>query len=125
MRHDIKVFIATYPTCQQMKDLHHHPAGLLQPLPIPEQVFEEIAMDFVTCLPASRGKTTIMTVVDILSKYSHFIPLPATFTALTIAEAFVAYIIKLHGPPKSIVTNRDPHFLHVFWKELNRLQGTF
>ncbi|XP_070001858.1 uncharacterized protein [Nicotiana sylvestris] len=84
-------------TNQQMKDLHHHPAGLLQPLPIPEQVFEEIAMDFVTCLPASRGKTTIMTVVDILSKYSHFIPLPATFTALTIAEAFVAYIIKLHG----------------------------
>lgn len=124
IRHDIKVFIATCPTCQQMKDLHHYPAGLLQTLPIPEQVFEEITMDFATCLPLSRGKTTIITIVDKLLKYGHFIPFPTTFTALTVAEAFVSPIIKLHGPPKSIVTNRDPCFLHVLWKELNRLQRT-
>lgn len=124
MRRDIKVFIASCQVCQQMKDHHHHPAGLLQPLPIPEQVFEEITMDFVTCLPPSRGKTTIMAVVDRLSKYGHFVPLPATFTALTVAEAFIAHILKLHGPPKSIVTDRDPRFLHGFWQELHRLQGT-
>ncbi|XP_019256273.1 PREDICTED: uncharacterized protein LOC109234659 [Nicotiana attenuata] len=123
MRHDVKVFVASCSICQQMKDLHHHPAGLLQPLPILDQVSEEITMDFITCLPSSRGKTTIMTVVDRLSKYGNFIPLPATFTAITVAKAFVAHIVKLHGPPKSIVTDRDPRFLHSFWQELNRLQG--
>ncbi|WMV35100.1 hypothetical protein MTR67_028485 [Solanum verrucosum] len=124
MCHGVKVFIASCQICQQMKDHHHHPAGLLLPLPIPEQVFEEITMDFVTCFPPSRDKTTIMTVVDRLSKYGHFVPLPATFTALTVVEAFVAHILKLHGTPKSIVTDRDPRFLHVFWQELYRLQGT-
>lgn len=98
MLHDVKVFIASCPTCQQMNDVHHHPAGLLQSLSIPEQVFEEIDMDFITCLPPSRGKTTIITVVDRLSKYAHFIPLPGSFSAITVAEAFISHILKLHGP---------------------------
>ncbi|WMV51994.1 hypothetical protein MTR67_045379 [Solanum verrucosum] len=107
-----------------MKDMNRNPAGLLQPLPIPNVVFEEIAMDFITCLPSSKGKATIMTVVDRLSKYGHFIPLPSTFTAHSVALAFVVNVIKLHGPPHVIVTDRDPRFLYSFWQEINRLQGT-
>lgn len=76
-----------------MKDTHIHPAGLLQPLPIPGHVFEDIAMDFVTCLPSSKGKTTIMTVVDRLSKYGHFISFLSTFCTNTVAEAFVVRVI--------------------------------
>ncbi|PHT77527.1 putative LRR receptor-like serine/threonine-protein kinase [Capsicum annuum] len=124
MRKDIQTFVAACQICQQMKDSHLHPAGLLQPLLIPDQVFKDIAMDFDTCLPSSKGKTTIMTVVDRLTKYGHFIPLPSTFSTHTVAEAFVVGIIMLHGPPHSIVTDCDPRFLHSFWQEINRLQGS-
>lgn len=71
MRRDVQSFVATCQTCQQMKDTHLHPAGLLQPLPIPDQVFEDITMDFVTCLPGSRRKMTIMIVIDHLTKYGN------------------------------------------------------
>lgn len=124
MRHDVQIFVAACQICQQMKDSHLHPTGLLQPLPIPDQVFEDIAMDFITCLPSSKGKTTIMIVVDRLTKYGHFIQLPSTFSTHTVAEAFVVGIIRLHGPPRTIVTDRDPRFLHLFWQEIHRLQGS-
>lgn len=107
-----------------MKDIHHHPTGLLQPLPIPDLVFEGIAMDFIMCLPISKGKPTIMTVVDCLTKYGHFIPLPSTFSTELVAETFVVGIIRLHGHPRTIVTDHDPRFLHTFWQEINCLQGT-
>ncbi|WMV39249.1 hypothetical protein MTR67_032634 [Solanum verrucosum] len=109
---------------QRFKDRNQLPASLLQPLSIPYMGFEEITMDFITCLPSSKGKTTIITVVDRLSKYGHFIPLPSTFSAHIVAQAFVIHIIKLYGPPRTIVTDRDPRFLHTFWQEINRLQGT-
>lgn len=97
-----------------MKDSHLHPAGLIQPLPISDEVVEDIAMDLITFLPSSKGKTTIMTVVTCLTKYDHFIPLPSTFLSHTVAEAFVVGIIRLYGPPRTIVTDRDPRFLHSF-----------
>lgn len=124
MKSDVKVFIASCQICQQMKDLHHHPAGLLQPLPIPELVFEDIAMDFITCLPSSKGKATILTVVDHLSKYGHFIPLPSPFTAESVVAMFVGKVIRLHGHLRTTVTDRDPRFIHSFWQEIHRLQGT-
>jgi len=81
-------------------------------------------MDFISCLPSSKRRSTIMRVLDCLSKYVHFIPLALTFTTNTVAEGFVTQIICLHGPPCSIVTERDPRFLHSFWQEINILQGT-
>lgn len=71
---DVKSLVTTCQICQQMKDTNLHPATLLQFLPIPNQIFEDIAMDFITCLPSSKGKFTILTVVDRLTKYDHFIP---------------------------------------------------
>lgn len=69
-------------------------------------------MDFITCLPSSRGKSTILTVVDRLSKYGHFIPLPPSLSAQLVAETFVVAIILLHIPHRSIMTDRDPkHFI--------------
>lgn len=124
MRKDVKTYVAACQIYQQMKSSCALPVGLLQPLTIPEMVFEDITMDFITCLPGSKGKATIMTVIDRLSKYGHFIPLAAIFTTQTVAEAFVIHILKLHGAPRSIISDRDPRFLHSFWKELHRLQGT-
>lgn len=81
-------------------------------------------MDFITHLPSSLGKTSIMVVVDRLSKYSHFITLPPSFTAESVAKAFVKEIVKLHGFPQAIVSDRDTIFMSAFWQELFRLQGT-
>ncbi|WVZ95735.1 hypothetical protein U9M48_041462 [Paspalum notatum var. saurae] len=80
-------------------------------------------MDFIEGLPRVNGKTVILTVVDRLSTFAHFIPLAHPYTATTVAHAFFAEIVRLHGIPDSIVSDRDPVFTSAFWRELFRLSG--
>ena len=89
--------------------------GLLQPLSIPSQRWEEVSMDFITGLPKSEGKNVIMMVVERLTKYAHFCSLLHPFKASTFATAFMETIQKLHGNPKIIVSDRDPIFTRNFW----------
>lgn len=79
MRKSVKTFIQTYDICQRAKVPTTHPAGLLQPLPIPNQIWEDISMDFICGLPLVKGYSVIMVVVDRLSKYGHFLPLRPDF----------------------------------------------
>lgn len=81
MRKDVAEYIKKCQVCQRAKSLQTHPNGLLSPLPIPAQVWEDIAMDFITGLPVHKGFSVIMVVVDRLSKYGHFIPLHASYTS--------------------------------------------
>ena len=75
-------------------------------------------MDFVEALPKVNGKSVILTVVDCFSKFAHFVPLSHPYTAASVAKVFFQEIVRLHGLPSSIVSDRDPVFTSAFWKEL-------
>lgn len=94
------------------------PPGLLQPLPIPDEAWSSIGMDFVSGLPKSDGKKVIMVVVDRLTKYAHFLSLSHPFKAKDVAQIFLDNIYKLHGLPQTIISDRDPIFTSNFWREL-------
>ena len=91
---------------------------------MPTAVWTDIGLDFVEALPRVGGKSIILTVVDRFSKYCHFIPLTHPYTAESVAQVFFAEIVRLHGVPQSIVSDRDPVFTSFFWRELMRLIGT-
>jgi hypothetical protein len=122
MRRVVQDFVRACATRQRYKSEHLHPTGLL-PLPIPTAVWADIGLDFVEALPHVRGKSVILTVVDRFSKYCHFIPLAHPYSAELAAQAFFTDIVHLHGMPQSMVSDRDPVFTSMFWKELMRLMG--
>ncbi|RVW48758.1 Transposon Tf2-8 polyprotein [Vitis vinifera] len=124
MRRSVHQYVAACDVCQKAKAETMSPAGLLQPLPIPCQVWDDITMDFIDGLPRSDGKTSIMVVVDRLSKSAHFIAIAHPYTAKTLANKFVEGVVKLHGMPRSIISDRDPVFISNFWQEFLKLSGT-
>ena len=116
--------MASCNVCQRNKYDLHSPSGLLQPLSISDKVWDDIGLDFIGGLPVSEGKTSIMVVVDRLAKHGHFFALSHLYTAKKIAEVFVSGVMKLHGVPISIISDRDPIFVSLFWREIFKLQGT-
>ncbi|GAU37779.1 hypothetical protein TSUD_158600 [Trifolium subterraneum] len=122
MSKDILNFVKNCGVCQKNKfDLAASP-GLLQPLPIPNQVWTDISMDFIEGLPPSAGKHVIFVVVDRLKKYAHFMALAHPYTAVDVAQVFLDNVFKLHGLPESITSDRDSIFLSSFWNAFFKLQ---
>jgi hypothetical protein len=92
--------------------------GLLQPLPIPEQKWEIISMDFIIGLPRVQGRDYIFVVVDKLTKFAHFFSIPTDYKAIQVVELFFREVFRLHGLPRQIVSDRYGHFINAFWQEL-------
>lgn len=124
MLKDVKAFVRNCSTCQQVKHITRKSAELLQPIPIPTGIWEDFPMDFVTHLPSSHGFTVVFVVVDRFFKGVHLGALPTHFTAFKVANLFLNTVCKLHGFPRSIISDRDPIFISFFWRELFRLSGT-
>lgn len=80
-------------------------------------------MDFVVGLPNSRGYSVIFVIVDRLSKYGHFVPLRENFSSTSVAEAFVAHVVKLHGVPKTIANDHNKVFTSHFKQHLFHNMG--
>jgi len=123
MNNVVQDYVKKCDVCQRQKYLAMSLTGLLQPLNVPNQVWEDVSLDFVTGLPRSKGYEAILVVVYRLSKYSHFILLKQPYTAKRVAKVFANEVVWLHDIPKSIVSDRDPIFLSNFWKELFKVQG--
>ncbi len=116
MSSDNKEFVSACSVCVRNKSSHRAPAGLLRPLPIPHRPWSHIAVDFVTGLPPSEGNTTILTIVDWLSKAVHYIPLPKFPSAMETADLLVQHVFRLHGIPQDVVSDRGPQFTLRVWK---------
>ncbi|KAL0536641.1 hypothetical protein IC582_025599 [Cucumis melo] len=125
MKREVAEFVSKCLVCQQVKAPRQKPAGLLQPLSIPEWKWENVSMDFITGLPRTlRGFTVIWVVVDRLTKSAHFVPVKSTYTASKWAQLYMSEIVRLHGVPVSIVSDRDARFTSKFWKGLQTAMGT-
>ena len=124
LREDVLDFVRSCPECQLAKPRSDRPYGTMMPLPIPEDVWQDISMDLITNLTKSNNCTSIFVIVDRFSKMSHFIPLPQQADAPVLAQVFIDNIVKLHGLPRSIVSDRDPRFVSSFWREMFSILDT-
>ena len=117
-------YVATCDECQRNKPSQRATPGLLMPLPLPERPCQAWTQDAVTGLPMTkRGHDAIQVYVERLCKLKHFAAGRATDGAVELAASFVHTVVRLHGIPETIVSDRDPRFTAHFYAELTRLLG--
>ena len=125
MKREIAQFVNECDACRRVKAEHQRPAGLLQPLAIPEWKFDHIEMDFVTGFPKSkRGNDAIFVVIDKLTKVAHFLPIKESITAAQLAELYTSRIVSLHGILQLISSDRGSIFTSKFWDSFQKAMGT-
>ncbi|KAJ9557799.1 hypothetical protein OSB04_012413 [Centaurea solstitialis] len=125
MKLDVASYVEKCVTCLQVKAEHQKPYGSLQPLEIPEWKWEHITMDFVTKLPRTlRGHDTIWVIVDRLTKIAHFLEMRETLPMDKLAKLYINEVVRRHGVPLSIVSDRDSRFTSRFWDGLQEGLGT-
>lgn len=116
MRVDLeKAYIPACETCQMNKSLTFRPSGPLHPLPIPNQRFSSIAIDFVGPLPEDEGFDYLATITGRLGADIKLIPCKMPVTAEEFAKLFIDHWVLDNGCPLEIVSNRDRRFLSKFW----------
>ena len=125
MARDVREYVRTCDQCQRNKPPGGKTRGLLQPLPIPAEPWEEVSLDFITGLPRTKkGHDAILVVVDRLTKWGYFIPTATTIDAKETARLFHDVVFARHGMPKRLVSDRDTRFTSHFWQAFFNVMGT-
>ena len=125
MKRHVGDFVRRCLTCQEVKAEHQKPAGLLQPLEVAEWKWEHVTMDFVTHLPRTQQKyDAVWVIVNRLTKSAHFLVVRMTFALERFYRLYIQEIVRLHGVPVSIMSDRDPRFTAHFWKSFQKAMGT-
>jgi hypothetical protein len=123
----ISRFVLSYvdgcDTCQRGKSYPEMPAGKLMPNPIPTGPWIDISVDFITGLPEAQGFDAIFVVCDRYTKQVHIIPTTTETNSLGLARLYRDHVWKLHGLPRTVISDRGPQFAAAFMKELNKLLG--
>jgi hypothetical protein len=124
MAKDTELFCKSCGKCQTNKASNQKPQGLLRTLPIPSKPWESVGMDFLGPFPPSEGSNYLLVVICRLTSMVHLIPTRTDARAVDVAQLFYRHVWRLHGLPKSIVSDRDSKFTSAFWRELNTAVGT-
>ncbi|KAL0336514.1 UNVERIFIED_CONTAM: hypothetical protein Sradi_4863300 [Sesamum radiatum] len=124
MEEDVEAYVRTCLVCQLDKVEKKKEAGFLQPLSIPEVLWQSISVDFILGFPKVNVMAFVLVVVDRFSKYGIFIGAPYACPAETTAELFFKNVTKYFGVPQDIIRDRDTWFIERFWKTLFNIMGT-
>jgi hypothetical protein len=125
MAQDIKLYVDTCKLCQQNKISNQAPQGLLHPIASPESRWHTVTMDLITSLPKTKaGNDCIVVFTDKLSKMVHYVPTVTKVNAEQLAHIMINHVVKLHGIPIHIISDRDARFTSSFWKALWLTFGT-
>ena len=121
----IVAYVTSCDACQRNKPSQQSPMGPLMPLPIPEYPWQWVSLDLITGLPRSRsGNDAIVVFVCRLTKMVHYVATTTTVTAPQLATLFMREVVRLHGVPEAILSDRDPRFTAHFWRAFWEQLGT-
>jgi len=109
--------------CLHTKIQHRLPSGELQPLPIPEECWDIISIDFISELPESGRYNSIMMAIDSVGKHFHFVEMVTTVTAARVANLYLRNVWKLHSLPWKVMSDCGLQFITAFMKGLYQLLG--
>jgi hypothetical protein len=116
----VREYVLSCPHCQADKDTNQRKLGLLHSIEIPTRRWQVITVDFITALPEviADGVTlnSICVFVDKYTKMVHLSPCNTKLTAPAFARMFMRDIVRLHGVPQRIISDRDTRFNNAFWK---------
>ena len=120
LRTFVKAYCKSCTACARSKAPRHRPYGNLRQLPIPKKPWNSISIDFIEQLPSSSGYTSILVIVDRLSKQAIFIPTYDTITSVQLAQLFILHVFSKHGVPSHVTSDRGTEFVSHFFRSLGK-----